>query len=181
MNPPAGKTLTVAALAALLSVGGLPAQESKTVIGTSNTALQEGAEALLAHEGEKGVRLSLLGLQRATSARERQAANSNLCAGYILLEQYEAALSYCDAAIAENHSSWRAYSNRALVNIRLQRFPQAEQDLLKGEALNPTAGALQRVRQMYRDAVLPVSPSIIIDDRRLPATDPGEGAAVDEG
>jgi hypothetical protein len=43
-----------------------------------------------------------------------------------------------------------------------------------GEQLNPNARTLKTLRAMYRDAVDPVSPSIIIDDRR-------EAAAGDAG
>ena len=55
---------------------------------------------------------------------------------------------------------------------RTERYPEAERDISTGEALNPNARTLKTLRGMYRDAVDPVSPSIIIDDRR--------GAVADE-
>ena len=147
------------------------AQENKTVLGASNPALQDGANALMAGDAEEGVRLTLLGLQQSNSSRERQTARSNLCAGYALLEQYPEALSYCDEVLEVNDKYWRAYSNRALVYVKLQRFEEAEQDLLKGEAISPNSKTLRAVRKMYLDATNPVSPNIIIDDRRRRSDD----------
>lgn len=157
-----------------LIAGNALAQENKTVLGATNPALQDGANALKAGDAQEGVRLTLLGLQQASSSRERQTAKSNLCAGYALLEQYAEALSYCDEVLAVNDKYWRAHSNRALVYIKLQRFPEAEQDLLKGEAIKPNSRTLQAVRKMYLDATNPVSPNIIIDDRRRRTDDTDE-------
>lgn len=149
-------------------------QESKSVLGPTNLPLQDGANALKAGKAEEGVRLTLIGLQQAKDARERQAANSNLCAGYALLEQYQLALSYCNAVLEKNDRHWRSYSNRALIFVKLQRFEEAQQDLLRGEALRPHANSLKAVRRMYRDATDPVSPNIIIDDRRTAPDDDNE-------
>ena len=142
------------------------AQQNKTVLGPSNLALQEGADALKAGEAKEGVRLTLRGLQQAKNKDERHAAKANLCAGYALLEQYQIALDYCDEVLQENDRNWRALSNRALIYVKLQRFAEADRDLLQGEAISPQARTLKAVRRMYRDATNPVSPSIIIDDRR---------------
>lgn len=149
-----------------LFAGLVGAQESKTVLGPSNVALQDGADALKAGEAKEGVRLTLLGLQQAKNAGERHAAKANLCAGYALLEQYQLALDYCNEVLQENDRNWRALSNRALIYVKLQRFAEADRDLLQGEAISPQARTLIAVRRMYRDAVDPVSPNIVIDDRR---------------
>jgi tetratricopeptide (TPR) repeat protein len=150
----------------LLSANPIGAQENKTILGPGNVPLHDGAQALMAGDAEEGVRLTLLGLQQATNASERQTARANLCAGYALLEQYPVALAYCDAVLQENERNWRALSNRALIYIKLKRFAEADSDLLRGEAINPDAWTLQAVRRMYRDATDPVSPNIIIDERR---------------
>ncbi len=147
------------------------AQENKTVLGPSNIPLQDGADALKVGDAAEGVRLTLIGLRQATNSRERQTAKSNLCAGYALLEQYPTALEYCDEVLEHNDANWRAYSNRALINIKLHRFDAAQQDLLLGEAISPQASTLIAVRRMYLDATNPVSPNIVIDDRRAPANE----------
>jgi tetratricopeptide (TPR) repeat protein len=151
------------------------AQDNKTVLGPRNTALQEGANALRAGAAEEGIRLTLIGLSQAHNAKERQTAQSNLCAGYALLGQYERGLSYCDAALADNDRNWRALSNRALIYIKLRRYAEADADLLVGEAISPGSNTIKAVRRMYLDATNPVAPSVVIDDRRDPG--PGEDNA----
>ena len=138
----------------------------KTVIGPRNPNLAAGAEALLAGDAETGVRRTLQGLEAAVGEREHEAALSNLCAGYILLAQYQAALGYCDLLLARNDKNWRAYNNRAVVYIKMRQYAKAEKDLAKGEALRPGAHTLKVARAMYMDAVHPVTPEIEVDDRQ---------------
>lgn len=141
--------------------------QSKTVIGPRNPDLQEGAQQLLRGNGELGVELTLRGLEYAQGAREEEAALSNLCAGYVMLKQYDEALRYCDLVLARNDQNWRGYNNRALVYIHTKQYEKAHADLLRGEALNPEARTLQIARAIYLDAVEPVTPEIEIDDRQL--------------
>ena len=154
----------VAALCLLaMSVFG---QDNKTVLGPGNLPLYDGAAALKAGDAREGVKLTLLGLSQARDSRERRTAKSNLCAGYVLLEAYATALVYCDEVLEEDDKYWRAYSNRALVYIKLRRLDEAHQDLLKGEAISPRSKTLKAVRKMYLDATDPVAPSVVIDDRQ---------------
>ncbi|MDH3531444.1 MAG: hypothetical protein OEO82_00865 [Gammaproteobacteria bacterium] len=172
LQAPDHRLLSTVVLACLLLVSAdVLSQDTRTVIGPTNPELQYGADALLAGDAQEGVRLTLAGLKQAGSARERHTAWSNLCAGYVMLEQYQTALEYCNQVLEENDRHWRAYSNRALVNIKLQRYAAAEQDLQHGESLAPNSRTLQAVRAMLLDAVEPVAPSIVIDDRRQPAAD----------
>lgn len=157
-------------LAAVAALG----QESKTVLGPTNPDLYYGAQALLAGDGEEGVRLTLLGVKRAANSRDRITGMSNLCAGYIMLEQYEIGLSYCDQVLAENEKHWRSYSNRALAYLKLGRFEETEADLQKAEAIAPNARTVKVVRSMLLDATNPVAPLIVIDDRRQAADDDEE-------
>lgn len=140
--------------------------DNRTVLGPRNPPLFEGSQELLDGNAEEGVRLTLLGLEAAMGRRERQAALSNLCAGYLLLERYDDALSYCDIAIEENENNWRALSNRALVYVYTGRYDEARVDLERGEAIAPHARSLKEVRGLLLDATEPVVPNIIIDDRR---------------
>lgn len=138
------------------------------MLGPENPDLYHGANALLAGDGEEGVRLTLLGLQTAVGGRQRATAMSNLCAGYIMLDQFETALSYCDQALAEDDNHWRAYSNRALANIKLGRLEDAEQDLQRAESIAENARTVKSVRSILLDATDPVIPEVVIDDRRQP-------------
>ncbi len=153
---------------------GVLAQSNKTVIGSTNPDLKYGADALLAGDADEGVRLTLIGLKFARGVRERQTAKSNLCAGYLMLREYDTALAYCNEVLGENDGHWRAYSNRALIYVKLGRFDDAKQDLEKGEAISPSSRKLKTVRRMLLDETNPVSPIIVIDDRRNPAKDADE-------
>lgn len=164
------RSVVVIVCSCLLSPGAI-AQDSRTVIGPSNLDLHDGAEALMAGDAKEGVRLTLLGLQQTGSRRDRITAWSNLCAGYALLGELEAALEFCDRVLEVNDRHWRAYNNRALVYVKMQRYEAAEQDLQKGEAIAPNSRTLKAVRAMLLDAVEPVAPNIVIDDRRQPAVD----------
>ena len=153
---------------------GVLAQSNTTVIGPTNPNLKYGADALLSGDADEGVRLTLLGLVYARGARERQTAKSNLCAGYVMLREYDTALAYCNEVLEENDRHWRAYSNRALIYVYLGQFDDAKQDLEKGEAISPSSRKLKAVRRMLLDETNPVSPIIVIDDRRNPVKDADE-------
>lgn len=142
---------------------------STTVIGPRNLPLDDGAKALLAGDDEKGVRLTLRGLEIAQGRREHEAALSNLCAGYVKLGKYDEALKYCNLLIARNDKNWRGYNNRAVIYIQTEQWEKADQDLQKGEALNPGASTMKVARSLYMDAVHPVRPEIEIDDRQKEA------------
>lgn len=146
-----------------------PARQSdaaaKTVIGPGNIDLADGAAALRAGDAEQGVRLTQRGL-RSANAEDRVAGYSNLCAGLVMLGRLDEALDACDRAIELDDRHWRSYSNRALVYLKQERYPEAERDIASVEALSPNAHTLGKLRAMYRDAVDPVTPSVIIDDRR---------------
>ena len=161
--------ITMAVLGAAELQADDPGREigSKTVVGPSNIHLANGATALMRGDVEEGIRLTRLGLDDAVGNRERVAGLSNLCAGYLRLQQLEVALEYCNAAISINARSWRALSNRALVNIMLENYDAAGSDLDLAEEIAPNASALKKARRVWLDATDPVAPNIIIDDRRV--------------
>ena len=136
------------------------------MLGPSNADLADGAAALRAGDAEEGVRLTRRGLKSGIGGRDRVAGYSNLCAGLIMLERMDEALEACNRALDLDDRHWRSYSNRALAYIKLRRYREAELDISTVEELNPHARTLKALRAMYRDAVDPVSPSVIIDDRR---------------
>ena len=140
--------------------------DSRTVLGPRNPELNEGAQELLDGNIEEGIRLTRIGLDAAMGSRERQAGLSNLCAGYVLLEEYDTALEFCNLAISENENNWRALSNRALTYVYTGRYDEALADLERGEEIAPYARSLKEVRGILLDETEPVVPNIIIDDRR---------------
>ena len=172
-NPGYGpKVMRVLAGLLLLGCGQLAAQEeSKTVIGPRNVALAEGAEALLAKDGEEGVRLTLIGLKTAQGYKEKRAALSNLCAGYLMIDQPHTALKYCNEALEQFPEFWRAYNNRALVYLRLDRFEESEADIRRGQELRPGAETLKMAKGMLLDETDPVRSNVEIDERRKALSD----------
>jgi Flp pilus assembly protein TadD len=141
---------------------------------TKNAKLQDGANALDAGKAEKGVELTLAGLQSARGPIERKTALSNLCAGYLMLQELDKALFYCNEALELNDQNWRVYNNRALIYVLQSRFAEAEADLAMCEDLHPHAGPTKIVRQLLVHAKNPVAPIITVDDRRtLPLADAG--------
>ncbi len=128
----------------------------KTVIGPSNPDLSEGAKALLAGNAELGVRKTLAGLEVAVGPRQHEAALSNLCAGYILLAQYQAALGYCDLLLARNDDNWRAYSNRALAQLKLGNLKAAAADVER---------ALRAAHAWDFVSRLPAGPETVVGER----------------
>ena len=169
------RTLPLLMLLVSLAEAQAPAGQSgavaKTVVGPDNADLADGAAALRAGNAEDGVRLTERGLMVATGRRDRVAGYSNLCAGLAMLQRFDEALQACNRALELDDGHWRSYSNRALVYLKQERYPEAERDISIGEQLNPNARTLKTLRAMYRDAIDPVAPSIIIDDRREAAAD----------
>ena len=137
----------------------------RQVLGPGNAALYDGANALMAGNAREGVRLTLTGLGTATNKRERLTGYANLCAGYVLLDDLQRALEYCNRALALDDRHWRSYNNRALIYVKLKRYSEAEEDIVAGQALNPQSVQLKVVKSMLLDQTNPVSPRIEIDDR----------------
>ena len=149
-----------------IASGSASGQENATIIGPSNIDLAMGAELLKDGETEKGIERTLKGLGYASNARERTAGNNNACAGYVMLDQPEEALPYCNAALEIHERHWRALNNRALAYIKLGRFEEADIDLTQAEDIAPSARSVKLTRSMLLDATDPVAPHVIVDDRR---------------
>lgn len=161
----------VALLSILLLIPVSRSEESKVVIGPRNLDLADGAQELLAGNAKEGVELTLRGLQSAQGKREKEAALSNLCAGYIMIDNLDSALMYCNMLLLSNDRHWRGYNNRALIYVMREDYEKAEKDLLIGQEINPNARTLKVVKGMLLDATNPVAPNIIIDDRKRKQAD----------
>ncbi len=153
-------------LAAVFLASTCWAEQPMYVIGSVNSDLSAGARALLGGRNEKGIELTLSGLKAANGKKEEEIALSNLCAGYTNLGNYETALKYCDILLQRNDEMWRAYNSKALIYIYTKQYEKAEQELIKGEAINPDAHSMKIARALYLDATNPVAPEIEIDDRK---------------
>lgn len=141
------------------------AAEPEYVIGSRNSDISDGARLLLAGRNEEGISLTLSGLESANGKKEEEIALSNLCAGYTNLGDYDTALKYCDLLLQRDDTKWRAYNSKALIYIYTKQYEKAEQELIKGEAINPGARTMKIARALYLDATNPVAPEIEVDDR----------------
>ena len=159
----------ILALLMLASVGVATAEETKVLLGPRNVDLYEGAQALMAGDGEEGVRLTLRGLALAQGVREMRSAHANLCAGYVMIDRPGEALVHCDWVLERHPDHWKTYNNRALAHMALGQLEEAEADIRRGQEINPNSRTLKIVRGMYLDKTEPVTPHIEIDERRNPS------------
>ena len=141
-------------------------EESKTVIGPRNVYLADGADALIAGDGEDGVRLTLRGLQFAQGAHEKKTAHANLCAGYVMIDKSLTALEHCNWVLERDPYHWRTYNNRALAYLRLGHYEDSEADIARGQELQPRSNKLKIAKGMLLDEMEPVTENIEIDERR---------------
>jgi tetratricopeptide (TPR) repeat protein len=139
---------------------------SKTVVGQRNPPLYDGARAMLSADYETGVALTLQGLEVALGSRELKMAHSNLCAGYLMLDQFETALKHCNEVIELDRFYWRAYNNRALVYMEMGRYEESEADIARGQELQPRSKTLKIAKGMLLDETDPVTERVEIDERR---------------
>ena len=158
--------------------GGSSLEAHKSVIGPRNPYLSDGADALVNGYIKKGIDLTEKGLEYAQGEYEHKAALSNLCAGYLMVNQPQKALQACNAVLEMDPKFWRAYNNRALVYLELARFEDSEADIQRGQELRPKSRNLKLTKAKLLDATDPVEPTVIIDERRSAV---GDNAEVDGG
>lgn len=126
-----------------------PAANSNTVLGP-NAMLSDGALALLNKQWERGIQLTMMGLDDTVSSKDRAVGYANLCAGYIALKKYERALESCDRSLELADDNWRAWQNRAAANLALGHIDESMRDIERGLAINPDAPELQKTLAIAR-------------------------------
>jgi len=139
--------------------------DSRTVLGT-NEYLAAGADAIRAKLYDEGIRLTTIGLAQPTSARDRSAGLSNLCAAHAAKREADLAISFCTQSIELNESNWRAYSNRSYAYYLKGMDKEAHADLEMATTLspNPEARQITQIRGMINERNL--RPSVIMEDHR---------------
>ncbi len=163
-------TCVLAALLCLalpISVGAEAVPDNKVVVGPHNLYLAEGVNALKAGEPERAVKLLKKGLKFTHGERDFAITLSNICAAYVLLEQYPRAIEYCSQALNVRPTFWRAHNNRALAYLGAKNYALAKQDIDAGFAMAPNAISLSKTRLRYENTVNPVRPVVIIDDSQF--------------
>lgn len=142
-------------------------QTNKTVIGPTNVLVADGVAALQGGDAETALPLLLKGLQQVSGDRNFVITLSNICAAYVVLEQYSNAVTYCNKALKMRPEFWRAMNNRALAHLGAGRYSMARADIDAGLALSPNARSLNKSHLLYEQTVNPVVPVIVIDDRKI--------------
>jgi tetratricopeptide (TPR) repeat protein len=125
--------------------------ETRSLFGVENEYLTAGAEALLAKQYDEGIRLTTLGLERPTRPRARADALSNLCAAHAAKREHAIAIDYCTQSLEIDSENWRAHSNRAYAYYLSLRFEEADADLDRALALNPSARQMPQIRGMLNE------------------------------
>lgn len=126
----------------------LQASETHFIHFGSVRALSDGAFALTFGNFEEGIRLTREGLTNPVRYRDRSAALSNLCAGFVGRADFERAIGYCDSAIELNEKNWQAYNNRAYAHYKLGHLDAARSDIDRGLKLKPTARQLRKIKRL---------------------------------
>jgi tetratricopeptide (TPR) repeat protein len=125
--------------------------DSRTVLGAANEYLSAGAEAIRLKQYDEGIRLTVIGLERPASPRDRSAALSNLCAAHAAKNEPDIAIGYCNESLAVNDANWRAYSNRAYAYYLKRMFDEADADLDVALSINPNARQMPQIRGMMNE------------------------------
>jgi tetratricopeptide (TPR) repeat protein len=153
-------------LAALLLVPAIcpavAAAQSRTVIGSPNQLLTDGARAMEAGRIEEGLRLTLAGLELPTPPVNAAAAHSNLCAAYVYLKRLDEALSHCNSALELDTTNWRTYNNRAAVFVGMKKFDLAMTDVNIGLTIAPDSQTLLKSREVVAEH----QAAFVLDRRR---------------
>jgi len=121
---------------------------SSTVIGPSNALLSDGASEMENGNYERGVWLTLEGLQQPNATRDQAAAHANLCAAYGVMKRWSEALVHCNQSLQLDRSNWRAFNNRAAVFVAHGQYDLAMADVSAGLEISPSSETLQKSRQV---------------------------------
>jgi tetratricopeptide (TPR) repeat protein len=141
-------------LGALLASGNARAADpqsvgqSATVFGPTNPLLSEGSQAMELGRFEKGIQLTLAGLERPNTTEDQAAGHSNVCAGYAALKRWQEALEHCNLALELDRSNWRTFNNRAAVFVGMKKFELAMTDVNTGLELAPKSATLLKSKQV---------------------------------
>lgn len=128
----------------------------------ANEYLVAGAQAIIAGSYDEGIRLTLIGLERAPPPRDRAAGLANLCAAYVAKEEPDKAIPYCTESLGINPENWRVYTNRARAYLLKGMFAEAVRDNDAAFAINPNSAHVRMMRGMLNERTL--KPEVILEE-----------------
>jgi hypothetical protein len=124
--------------------------------------LSAGADAIRAQQYDDGIRLTLIGLERGVSPRNRAAGLANLCAAHVARNEPDQAIPYCTESLSLNGGNWRTYSNRSQAYLLKGMYAQAAADNEAASAINPGAAHVRMMKGLLNERML--QPSITIEE-----------------
>jgi tetratricopeptide (TPR) repeat protein len=159
-----GIAIWLVAAAAWAQVDPQRQADSRTVLGGGNEYLSAGADAIRAGQYDDGIRLTRIGLERASKIGDRAAGLSNLCAAHAAKGETDLAIETCTESLALNDQNWRAYSNRSYAYFLKGMYAMASADLEAAASFSPNARQVQQIRGMINERSL--RPSVIIEEHQ---------------
>ncbi len=133
----------VAGLAGLVAFPLVSAASDTVLLGRSR--LSEASMALQFGDAERGIRLIEEELAQGIERKSDTAkALSNLCAGYILIGDYDVAQVHCDRSLEIDDTNWRALNTRASTFLGQGRLEEAIADLGRGLEIRPASAMMRR-------------------------------------
>lgn len=108
-----------------------------TVYVNETDKIRAGTVALAKGYVAKAIALTESGLKEASRPALRAAGLNNLCVAYTLIDDPQAALPACDAAVALDAKDWRGYVNRGVVRYELGDYAGAQSDFARADTLDP--------------------------------------------
>lgn len=153
-------------VAAMLTAAAAWAQpESRTVLGERTPLLAAGADAIRAGRYEDGIRLTAEGLAtEILTPQLRAAALANLCAAHAAKGDPDAAIAFCDEAVAIDASNWRAYSNRSYAWWLKGMYAEATADIDAAAKIAPRAPQVREIRGLINEKTL--QPRVTMENRQ---------------
>jgi tetratricopeptide (TPR) repeat protein len=121
-----------------------------------------GADAIRAGQFDDGIRLTLIGLARVVSTRNRAAGLANLCAAYVSKREPDAALPFCAEALRLAPGNWRAYTARSQAYFQKGLLAEAARDNEAAAAINPNAAHVKMMLGKINERRL--QPQIVVED-----------------
>jgi hypothetical protein len=129
----------------------------------ANEHLVAGSKAIRAGLFDDGIRLTLIGLDRAgLGVRDRAAGLANLCAGYVSKREPDQAIPYCDQSLQLDDRNWRVYTVRARAYFLKRMFDEAARDNDAAAAINPASAHVKELRGKLNEQRL--RPQVILED-----------------
>ncbi len=139
-----------------------PESSAATVTLAVEEYLLAGADAIRGGQFDDGIRLTLIGLERGPSARNRAAGLANLCSAYVSKNEPDKAIPYCNESLTLNDANWRVFSARSQAYFIKGMYLEAARDNDAAAVLAPTAAHVRMIKSLLNERLL--QPSVTIEE-----------------